>query len=143
MTSPNLSIVLVMVCFWATLFLVYRYLIVPINRVLEERSGRIDGAEREWAARNDDYLSATARLEDELLEAGRQAAEIREAHRQRAQEARQARLDETRKQADERLRAALVALANDEKTARAELRGQAEVMARDFASRLLGRGVAS
>ena len=55
-----------MVCFWATLFIVYRYLIVPVNRVLEERTGTIDGAEKEWTSRNEDYLAATARLEEEL-----------------------------------------------------------------------------
>lgn len=143
MSSPNLSLVLIMVCFWATLFLVYRYLIVPINRVLEERNGRIDGAEREWVARNDDYLSATARLEEELAEAGRQAAAIRDTHRQDAQTVRQTQLEEARKIADERLKAALDTLAADEKAARTELRQQAEILARDFADRLLGRGVAS
>lgn len=143
MTPPNLSLVLIMVCFWATLFLVYRYLIVPVNRVLEERNGRIDGAEKEWAERNDDYLSATARLEEELAEAGRQAAAIREKFRQDAQAARQTKLDEAREKADGRLGTALESLTRDEDAARFELREQAGVLARDFASRLLGREVAS
>ncbi len=143
MTPPNLSLVLIMVCFWATLFLVYRFLIVPVNRVLDERNGRIDGAEKEWVERNDDYLAATARLEEELAEAGRQAAAIRDKHRQEAQATRQTKLDETRHHADERLQAALVELSRDEETARTELRKQAEVLARVFAARLLGREVAS
>jgi F-type H+-transporting ATPase subunit b len=143
MTAPNLSLVLIMVCFWATLFLVYRYLIVPVNRVLEERNARIDGAEREWTARNDDYLAATARLEEELAEAGRQSAALRDRHRQEAQSVRQLRLEETRLKADERLLGALDELAQDESAARSELRQHAEVLAREFAGRLLGREVAS
>ena len=143
MSSPNLSLVLIMICFWATLFLVNRYLIIPVNRILEERTGRIDGAEKEWVARNDDYLSATTRLEEELAEAAGRATQIRDTHRQQAYVARQSRLEETRRQADERLDLALEELARDESSARAELREYAENLARAFAGRLLGRGVAS
>ena len=143
MSPPNLSLVLIMVCFWITLWIVHRYLIQPIGRVLAERHGRIQGAEREWESKHRDYLSATERLEKEIEEAGREASRIRGELRQEAIDARQAALEKTRAEADRRLSEALDELENDAEKARAELRRRARELAGLFASQLLEREVAS
>lgn len=143
MPELNFSIVFIMVCFWLTLWLVHRFLIVPTRGVIEERTGRIDGAEKEWAAKNAELEAATKRLQDEIDEAARGAARTRDTFRQEAQEARQARLDAAREQADRQLKTALGELAHDAESARAELQAQAEKLAAGLAGRLLGREVVS
>jgi len=141
MTPPNLSIVLIMLCFWVTLWLVNRFLICPVNTVLDQRNGRIDGAQKEWTAKNEELLSATARIEDELVEAARAAAKVRETYRTGAQQEKQLELHTARKNAEERLEAALEGLSLDAEKARADLRERAEDLSQEFAQRLLGREV--
>jgi len=143
MTPPNLSLLFIMICFWVTLWLVYRYLIGPIGRVLAERQGRLDDAQSRWDATHGDYLEATARLEREMEDAAREAARVRGEARQQALGERQKVLDEARGQADDRLGTALSELAADTQSARAELRRRAGELAQLFTSRLLDREVAS
>ena len=141
MTPPNLSLLLIMICFWLTMWLVYRFLIRPIGEVLAERKGRIDSAQDRFETTHNEYLAATDRLELEVQEAARGAARVRAEHRQQALERRQRSLDGARADADDRLRAALAELDTDTAAARTELRERAEGLARLFATELLGRKV--
>ena len=45
MSPPNASLILIMVCFWVTFWLVQRFLIRPIWGVVSERKGRIDSVQ--------------------------------------------------------------------------------------------------
>ena len=110
MTPPNLSLLLVMICFWCTMWLVHRFLIRPVGEVLEERRGRIGDAAARWEATHREYLAATERLEGELQNAARAAAVLRGGHRQRALDSRQAALERARSEADDRLGHALATL---------------------------------
>jgi F-type H+-transporting ATPase subunit b len=132
-----------MVCFWVTMWLVYRFLIRPVGSVLDDRRQRIDGAQREWTARNEEYTSAIATVEAEVQEAAREAAATRAAARQQAMDHRQAALDEARARADERLTSVLDTLDSEAAEARADLRRRAEGLARLLAGRLLGREMGS
>lgn len=143
MTPPDLSLVLIMILFWVTFWLVQRFLVQPVGQVLGERRGRIEGAEQEWSSKHADYLSATERLERELDDAARAAGAIRAGHRQRANEVRQATLEQAHVAADARLTTALETLAGEAETARVELRRRAADLARLFAGQLLGREVRS
>ena len=142
MTPPNLSLIFIMVCFWATLWIVHRFLIRPVGSVIGERRRRIDDAQQEWSAKNEDYLAAVARVEEEVSTAARESAGIRADARQMAMDARQATLDQTRATADERLAAVLETLDNEAESARSDLRKRAEELARLLAGRLLGRELA-
>ena len=143
MTPPNMSLILVMVCFWATLWLVQRFLIRPVGATLEERRQRVDGAQEEWAARNEEYLTAITRVEAKLEGAAKEAGQARADRRQQAMDERQAALESAKKHADARLIEAVDTLDSDAETARQELRGRAQELARLLADRLLGRGVGS
>ncbi len=143
MTPPNASLVLIMVCFWVTLWLVHRYLIVPVSAVLADRRRRIDGAKQEWSARNEEYLSAVARIEDQLQNAARDAAKCRADARQRAMDGRHLALETARARADERLASVVESLEKDAEAARGELHRRAEELARLLAGRLLGREMSS
>lgn len=142
MSPPDLSLILVMVCFWVTLWIVHRFLVRPVATVIGERHRRIDDAQQEWSARNEEYLAAVARVENEVSAAAKDAARIRADARQQAMDARQAALDQAHARAGERLQGVLDTLASDAEAARADLRNRAEDLARLLASRLLGRELA-
>ncbi len=141
MTPPNLSMLFIMVCFWVAYWLVKRYLIGPVGRVVDERTRRIDGAEAQYTAKHEESLAATARIEAELEDAAREAGRIRAAHRQQAMESRQERLDAARRTADARLGEAIESLDREADGARDELRRRAAELARLLAGRLLEREV--
>jgi F-type H+-transporting ATPase subunit b len=143
MTPPNLSLIFIMVCFWVTLWIVYRFLIRPVGAVIGERSRRIDDAQQEWSAKNEEYLSAVARVEDEVTAAAKEAAKIRADARQHAVDERQATLEAARARADERLARVLATLDKETDAARTDLRRRAEELARLLAGRLLGRELGS
>jgi F-type H+-transporting ATPase subunit b len=143
MTPPDLSLLFVMVCFWLTLWLVYRYLIRPVGTVVAERRRRIDDAQQEWTAKNEEYQTALARVEDEIAQAAKDSAKIRSAAREAALADRQTTLDTARARADERLVEALDAMARDADVARHDLRRRAEELSRLLAGRLIGRELAS
>ena len=142
MSPPNLSLILIMVCFWVTLWIVYRFLIRPVGDVIAERSRRIDDAQQEWSAKNEEYLAAVARVEEEVAAAAKDASKVRADARQRAMDERQTVLDTARAAADERLADALSTLDNETEAARSDLRSRAQELARLLAGRLLGREIA-
>jgi len=141
MNPPNLSLVIVMVCFWLTFWLVQRFLLKPVGAVLAERNRRVEGAETEWQSKHNEFLETTARLESELEDAARAAAKVRNDHRQEALERRQRTLEKAREMADGRLDQAVGDLATDAAAARTDLQQRARELAQLFASRLLGREV--
>ncbi len=143
MTPPDLSLILIMILFWVTFWMVQRFLIRPVGSVIAERRGRVESAEREYRSKHDDFVSATERLRNELDDAARDAATVRAAHRDAANRARQEALETARADADRRLDGALSDLAVEAEAARAELRRHAQELSRLFAEQLLGREVRS
>jgi len=143
MTPPNLSLLFVMVCFWMTLWLVQRYLIRPVGAVVDDRQRRLDDAQQEWTAKNEEHLAAVARVEEEMRAAAKEAGRVRAEARQEAMSERHKGLADARARADDRLVAVLDGLTQETEAARAELRQQAEELARLLAGRLLGREMAS
>ena len=143
MTPPNISLILIMVCFWVTFWIVKKFLIDPIWGVLAERKQRLDTAESTWASKNEEYLSATARMQTEMEDAAREAAQVRAGYRQKALAERQEALDTIRAQADSKLQAALTELAQEADTARADLRARAKELGRLLAGRLIERELPS
>lgn len=141
MQPPNLSLIIVMVCFWVTFWLIQKYLLKPVGGVLAERKSRIEGAENEWQSKHQEYLDETARLESELEEAAKASAKVRNDFRQAALDRRQAALDTARQQADGKLDEAMAELEREASTARADLEARARELARVFAGQLLGREV--
>jgi F0F1-type ATP synthase membrane subunit b/b' len=136
-------LILIMVCFWATLWLVNRFLIRPVGETLAERRSRVEGAQEEWSARNEEHLAAVSRIEAELDGAAREASQARAALRQDAMDARQHALETAKARAEARLLEAVDELDRTAEDARAELRNAARKLARLLADRLLAREVRS
>jgi len=141
MQPPNFSLIIVMLCFWLTFWLVQKFLLKPVGAILAERSRRIEGAEAEWQSKHQEYLDETARLESELEAAAKAAAKVRNDLRQQAVDRRQATLDAARQLANGQLDEAMDALSSDAAAARTDLETRARGLARIFASQLLGREV--
>ena len=141
MQPPNFSLIIVMVCFWLTFWLIQKFLLKPVGAVLSERRSRIEGAENEWQSKHQEYLDETARLESELEEAAKAAAKVRNDHQQQALDRRQATLTTARQLADGRLDEAMGVLETEASAARTDLQARARERARVFASQLLGREV--
>ena len=141
MQPPNFSLIIVMVCFWLTFWLIQKFLLKPVGAVLAERRGRIEGAENEWQSKHQEYLEETARLESELQEAAKAAAKVRNDQQQQALDRRQAVLTTARQLADGKLEEAMGVLKTDASTARTDLEARARQLAQAFASQLLGREV--
>ena len=143
MSPPNYSLILIMICFWVSYWLVKRFLIDRLGAVVAERQSRVDSAEAEWSRRHGAYLEATAKLEARLEEAARAGSRRRAELRQEAMEERQRRLEAARATAEKRLAGALEELDGAAREARRELEAAASGLARMLASRLLEREVAS
>ena len=141
MQPPNYSLIIVMVCFWLTFWLIQKFLLKPVGGVLAERRGRIEGAENEFQTKHQEYLDETARLESELEEAAKAAARVRSDHQQQALDRRQATLTTARQMADGKLDEAMDVLTSEASAARADLKTSAAELARVYASKLLGREV--
>jgi F0F1-type ATP synthase membrane subunit b/b' len=141
MQPPNFSLVIVMVCFWLTFWLIQKFLLKPVGAVLAERSRRIEGAEAEWQKKHQEYLDETARLESELGDAAKTAAAERNRLQQQALDRRQATLETARQLADGKLDEAMEVLDAEAASARVDLKVQAGELARVFAGQLLGREV--
>ena len=142
MTPPNLSLLLIMGCFWLAYLVVRRLLLNPIAEVTDERQRRLDDAEATWNAKHEEYTTATQRLETELEATARSASQHRAEVRKQALSERQDHLRAAHEEADGRLGRALETLDRDALGARDELRRRAKTLASVLASHLLEREVA-
>jgi F-type H+-transporting ATPase subunit b len=109
----------------------------PLERILDERSARIEGARRE----SESYLSAAHEKEKAYQEALKKArAEIyaeQDALRRKALDARAAAVRQARSQAQERITGAKARIAADAAATRAALEREAESIAAEIARAIL------
>jgi len=139
---PNLSLLLIMACFWIVFFLVWRLLVNPLGVVLDERDTRIRKSKDALDGVQERFAAAVARCERELAvgasQAGKERAELRAA----GESARRARLDAAREQAQQRLSRLSAEIGEAAAGARSELRASAQALARELAEKLVGRRLA-
>jgi F-type H+-transporting ATPase subunit b len=141
--SFDLSLLMIMVCFWVAYVVIRKMFIEPLGSVLDDRTQRVEGARAKWEEKNADFESASEGFERELDEAARAAAQRRAELRHEAQAQRQQRLDAARQSADAKLSEALAQLDTEGAQAREQLRAEARQLSQLFASQLLGREVQS
>ncbi len=136
---PDVRFVYLLLLFVVMIFPVNKLLFAPLLRVLDERRERIEGARgrAEQIAKEADSVLA------QYETAVRGATEEAEADRRsRVEAARREQVEATgsvRADAETRITAARDDVARMLEEARGELRGQAEELAREAASRVLGR----
>jgi F-type H+-transporting ATPase subunit b len=136
-----LKVAINVVVFLLLIYPTSRFLLRPLTRTLEEREKRTAGA----LTRMDSLLGEAAELRETLdarLEQARQQAQMqRAAVLQQAEEEERRELTEAREAAGRRLEEARSAISAEVEAARESLRAEADTLARELASKVLGRSV--
>lgn len=142
MQLPDLSLLLVVVIFWATYLVLRRYLLAPLGAVLAERERRAADARAASDSALERQREVAADLDRRLTEARREALAHREAVRAAAGERRQALLDEAREKARVAAVEAQAQIDRSARDAREQLGAEARSIALEIAAYALGRKVA-
>lgn len=142
MQLPDLSLLVVMVIFWATYWVLRIFLFKPLGHILEEREARQEAAGAALRSALERQKEVLLDIDRRLTEARRVAMGEREAIRAEAAAKRQAVLDDAREKARQTVEAAQQRLESEIAGAREELRASAKTTAAEIASVALGRKVA-
>lgn len=142
MQLPDLSLILVVVIFWAAYVVLRRFLLAPLGAVLAARERRVDEARASAEAALERQREIAADLDRRLTEARSESLAHREAARAAAGERRQAILDEAREKARSAAAEAQARLERDAHAAREQLGAEAKAIAAEIANYALGRKVA-
>ncbi len=142
MQLPDLSLILVVVIFWAAYVVLRKFLLAPLGAVLSARERRVEDARAAAEAALERQREVAADLDRRLTEARREALAHRDAVRATAGERRQAILDDAREKARSAAAEAQGRLERDALAAREQLGAEAKAIAAEIANYALGRKVA-
>lgn len=138
---PDLSLFAVMAIFIVNYFVVARFFVKPINDVLEAREHDTRTSHDVFEAAMAKFNEATARMEERLHIAKREASAVRDRFRGEANAHRSSMLEKTTKDADAIVRDAEDRLSHDVAEARNKIVRDSESLAHMAAERILGRAV--
>ena len=142
MQLPDLSLLLIMVVFWATYVVLKVFVLRPLGAILGERERAVSGATAALSAALDREKETRAGIDRRLTEARREALAARHAARADANARRQAMLDAAREKARAAVAEAQAKLDLEIGVARADLAKNARATAVEIASLALGRRIA-
>jgi len=142
MQLPDLSLLIIMVLFWATYAVLRAWVFKPLGGILEEREKKTASATDALAKALENEQETLASIDRRLTEARRAALADRQASRNAANAQRQALLDEAREKARLAASAAQAKLDAEIAAARTELAKNVRVTAGEIASLALGRRIA-
>ncbi|MBW3670870.1 MAG: ATP synthase F0 subunit B [Acidobacteria bacterium] len=140
--KPDLSLLAIIAIFIVNYLIVKKWLVHPINNVLEWRNSRVREADQKYEEALTRLNAATRDIEDRLMEAKREATEVREAYRKEAGGKREAQISQTRAEAEKMIADATASLDQDLVAAREAILRDSEQLARLAAERILGRKLA-
>jgi F-type H+-transporting ATPase subunit b len=142
MAPPNYSLFLIMACFWLVYLLVYTQLVKPLGRVLDEREARVKTARESFERARQALAEAVARCEREVAMAASEGQRERASLRASGEAIRREKLEVARGEVQQRLARLSGELDEASRGARTVLRDRSGQLARELASRLMGRSVA-
>lgn len=138
---PDFSLLAVMVIFIMTYLVVRKFFLEPINNVLEAREHETKTAEQRYEEAMAKLNEATARIEERVHIARKDAAQLRENFRADAAAHRATLVERTTAEAKKLVGEAEVKLKNEVNEAREKIVRESESLARLAAERILGRSV--
>ena len=139
---PNVSMVLILAIFFATLWVLNRFLFAPVSAILDERRSEAETAARALAQGEAEFRSGVERIEAQLSLARREALKIREENRAEGHRVREREVEAAKKEAADRLNAAAEELALRASQAREELPGRIASIVSMLVEKILGRKAA-
>jgi F-type H+-transporting ATPase subunit b len=142
MAPPNYSLFLIMACFWLVYLLVYTQLVKPLGRVLDEREARVKTARESYEQARHALTEAVARSEREVAVAASEGQRERASLRASGEAVRREKLEVARGEVQQQLARLSAELDEASRAARTVLRDRSGQLARELASRLIGRNVA-
>jgi F0F1-type ATP synthase membrane subunit b/b' len=140
---PNLSLLLIMACFWVVYLLVRTQFLKPLGMLLDQREKQVREAREGHASAQQMLQEAIARCERELAQTASDAQKQRASLRAAGEAVRRQRIEAARTQGQERLAAVAEELEQAVQQAREVIRTRARELSRSLAERLLGRRVAA
>jgi len=138
---PDLSLLTVMAIFFAEYFVVKYFFLKPINDVLESRETERRQAQEIYDGALERFREGTAKIEEKLHEARREASQLRERFRAEAAAHRATLVERTTGEARKLVEEAEAGLKHAATEARGKLVRDAESLARLAAERILGRPI--
>jgi F-type H+-transporting ATPase subunit b len=138
---PDLSLLAIMAIFIATYIVVSRFFVRPVVAVIESREHETQSALEIYEAAMARFNEATAKMEERLHIAKREAGEVRERFRAEAAAHRSTLLERTSAEADDVMSEADKQLAHDVAAAREKIVRDSESLARLAAQQILGRPI--
>ncbi|HYK40791.1 MAG TPA: hypothetical protein VE007_00270 [Thermoanaerobaculia bacterium] len=141
--APDITFVYVVVAFIASLFILKRYLFVPLSAILEEREREAASAEKVHSESLLEMQRTIARAEAELARARGEALAIREKLRGEGHLQWERKLAEAQASSNAALDRASDEIGAAAKKSAAELPSRARDLARGLAEKILGRKIAA
>ena len=142
MQLPDLSLLLVMVIFWATFVVLKIFVLKPLGAILEDRERTVAGATAALSSALDGEKETLLGIDRRLTEARREALAARHAARADANAKRQAMLEDARAKGQALGAEAQAKLDREIGVARADLAKNAHATAAEIATLALGRSIA-
>ena len=142
MQLPDLSLLLVMVIFWATFVVLKIFVLKPLGAILEDRERTVAGATAALSSALDEEKETLLGIDRRLTEARREALAARHAARADANAKRQAMLENARAKGQALGAEAQAKLDREIGVARADLAKNARAIAAEIATLALGRRIA-
>jgi F-type H+-transporting ATPase subunit b len=139
--TPDYSLLAIMVIFIINYFVVSRFFIRPINAVLESREQETRSANQLYEQAMARFSEETARMEEQLHVAKREASAVREKYRADAAAHRTSVIEKTSADAKGIVSEADASLSTATAEARDKIKRESEALARLAAERILGRPV--
>lgn len=140
---PNVSLILVLAIFFATLWVLNKFLFRPVSAILDERHAEAEASARSLAEAEEKFRAAAAKIETELSLARREALKIREENRAEGRRQRDEQVEAVKKETAARLEAASAELETHARRAREELPSRVSTVVSALVEKVLGRKAAA
>jgi F-type H+-transporting ATPase subunit b len=138
---PDVSLFAVLVIFVLNYFVVSRFLIRPVNGVLEAREQDARTAQETYEQALARFNEATAQIEEQMHLARKEASQLRDRFRTEAATHRHGLIERTAAEAKRMIDETAAQLKKDIAAARDRIVREAESLARLAAERILGRAL--
>src|SRR5512135_1150509 len=134
---PNVSMLLILAIFFATLWVLNRFLFRPVSAILDERQSEAETAARTLADAEEKFRAAAAKIETELSLARREALKIREENRAEGRHIREQQVEAAKQETAARLEKAAAELEADARRAREELPSRVSTIVSSLVEKVL------
>ena len=142
MLSINFAVVIQIALFILIVLICGPLLIKPTLRLLEERRERTEGAREEARKLEQESDDRLGEIEESLVVARKEGQEEREGIRMKKVQEAEAAVTQARDEARKEIETMRDGIEKEKEDARATLKAEIEALAKDIATRLLGREVA-